>query len=526
MPCFSQDVTFLPLTKLDAKNGLSGINARKIAKDKFGFMWFATQEGVSRFDGRSYINLNSYNVNLKRKISGTDVFDIKPDVTGNYLWALSSYGGLDKIDIKTCNVVASYQISQSVKPGMTLWYKCFYETGDHLIIGTNEGIISRFNKTSNKTDLSFDLSGRFKCDGQLEDIMIDSSNRVWFFVSGKGILMTDSSLSQKLGFISSSQLSDKPFYFTDYSVYGNSLFLTTTLGLKILDTRNIKPIKANSIQSKLYNFFEARELHGISISDGTAVICGKNILSLLDLISGKIKQIKFSGNYDDKSWMTLSNAIFMDKQNIWIASQYGVGWIRNKNPAFVSYYNSFKGDNIKIDHAITICEATDSLVLICGDDGLYSLNHFTSEIEKFKVDDFYYSVFRAPKGYFIASGVSKGLQLLNSELRQSDLVSEFPELAPIKTDLLMCGENYRDSLIFMASQNKNGLYIWNIDAKRIDTINTRSGKISLLNDNINRLFIDSKKRLWIICENAVSVYDFFKKQITHLSLNDPKKRRH
>jgi hypothetical protein len=517
---FSQMKVFLPLTKLEIKDGLPGINVRKITRDKFGFMWFATQDGISRFDGRSYINLNSYNVNSKRKIFGTDVYDIKPDLSGNHLWALTAYGGLNKIELTTCNVVASYQIKQSVKPDTTLWYKCMAESPANLIIGTNEGIISRFNKVSGETDYSFSLEQRFGCGGQLEDIMIDSENRVWYFISGKGILVTDMTFTKRIAFLSSSVLDKQEFFFTDYLIFKDLIFLTTTNGLKVIDTKSLQVAVPADIEASVVKYFSGKELHCISNYGSSVIITGRNILCKINFQSGEIEDIQLAGNYEDRSWITLTNSIYFNDQHIWIGSQYGVGWIRNINTPFVPYYVTLDGKNIKINHAITICAATDSIVLACGDDGLYSVNHFTSQIREIGQKDFYYSVFPVFKDYFIASGVSTGLQLFTNKLKPANILSVFPELRPIKNELMMCSAKLGDSIVFMASQNKNGLYIWNGKTKKIDVINTRSGAISLRNDDINRLFIDSKKLLWIICENAVSVYDPFKKTIDHLNLID------
>ncbi len=484
-------------------------------------MWFATQDGISRFDGKSYINLNSYNADSKRKILGTDVFDIKPDLTGNYLWVLSAYGGLNKIDLKTCTVFSAYQIKQTVKPDTTLWYKCLSENSSYLIIGTNEGIISRFNKASGKTETSFSLTDKFNCPGQLEDIFIDSYNRIWYFISGMGILITDSTLTKKITIIPSSKINKTPFFFTDYAVSQNRVFITTTTGLGIIDIETMMTVAERNINPGYLSHCNNKELHCISILDGVAVISGKNVLLKIKLATEKIETIQLAGNFEDRSWITLTNSVYADSQSIWLGSQYGVGWIRNINSPFVAYYNSMDGSNTKINHAITICAASDSSIIICGDDGLYNLNPNTSLIKKFSIDDFYYSVFRAAKGFFIASGVSKGMQLFNNQFKPTPITSVFPELEHIKNDLIMCSASLGDSIVFMASQNKNGLYIWNTVTKKIQIISTRTGKVALRNDNINRLFLDSRNQLWVVCENTIALYDYRTNSITHLPLIDP-----
>jgi signal transduction histidine kinase len=514
----SQSVNFVPLTKLDIKNGLAGINARKITRDPFGFMWFATQDGLSRFDGSAYINLNSYFPDKKRKLLGTDVFDIKTDLTGRFLWALTSYGGLNKIDLATCNVVGSYQIRHTIKPDTTLWYKCLVETPECVIIGTNEGVISRFVKATHKTDYSISLAQQ-GYPGQLEDIFIDPLHRLWYFISGQGILITDSTLTRKIQFISNSQLGDASLGFTDYAVHGDHLYLTTTSGLKVIN------IKMPAIGSATNTITQDRDLSRshldcISVFGDVAAIAGTNTLFTFNLNTYLKEPVEIAGNYEDRGWLTLVNALFLDKNRLWIGSQYGIGWMRNTVPPFVPYYSSFDGTDVKIKHAITLNAANDSIVLVCADDGLYTVNHYSSVIKKIIGNDFFYSVFPVAKNFYIASGVASGLHLLNAQFAPVNILSIFPELKEIQNDLIMSSAKLNDTLIFMASQNKNGLYIWNTISKKIDIINTRTGATSLRNDNINRLYLDSKKRLWIVCENAVSLLDVSKRTITHLPLID------
>ena len=487
-------------------------------------MWFATQDGISRFDGKSFINLNSYLIDPRRKIIGTDVYDIKSDRSGDFLWVLSAYGGMNKVDLKTCNVSATYQVTHLVKPNLTLWYKCFYETNKYLIVGTNEGIVSLFNKATGKTDRSFSLTDRFNCAGQLEDIYVDSNNRVWFFISGNGILITDETCTTKQTLINDVKLHKNPFFFTDYAIHGNNIFVTTSSGLDMIDAEKMEPLYSANDKYINPGYFSGKELYSISVDGSLAIVSGKNSLSKLNLQNGKIEDIQLAGNYEDRTWLTLTNAVFLNGSTIWIGSQSGIGWIRNIHAPFIPFYSSFDGINVKIDHAITLNAITDSTILVCAIDGLYNLNHHTSVIKKILADDVFYSVFPVPGQQFIASGVSKGLQLLDKNLKPVSLLSGFPELSPIKNDLLMCAAHLGDSVIFMASQNKHGLYIWNTRTRKIDNINTRTNTISLQNDNINRLFIDSRKRLWIVCENAVSIYDYFSKQIQHLSLLDPESK--
>ena len=50
---FCQDLTYI---NYDTKDGLAGSTVYQLCQDKDGFMWFATENGLSRFDGTHFKN--------------------------------------------------------------------------------------------------------------------------------------------------------------------------------------------------------------------------------------------------------------------------------------------------------------------------------------------------------------------------------------------------------------------------------------------------------------------------------------
>jgi ligand-binding sensor domain-containing protein len=67
--------------------GLSQNNVTAMHKDKKGFLWVSTRDGLNRFDGRVF---KSYNQYFSRKFSGSSnrFLEIKEDHVGN-LWLRS-----------------------------------------------------------------------------------------------------------------------------------------------------------------------------------------------------------------------------------------------------------------------------------------------------------------------------------------------------------------------------------------------------------------------------------------------------
>ena len=71
IPCFcylfslGQDYNYV---HYDTKDGLAGSTVYSISQDKDGYMWFATEFGVSRFDGKIFTNFTTDNEELQLRL--------------------------------------------------------------------------------------------------------------------------------------------------------------------------------------------------------------------------------------------------------------------------------------------------------------------------------------------------------------------------------------------------------------------------------------------------------------------------
>ncbi len=93
---FDQPVRFDNLTLED---GLAQGSVYAIHQDRKGFMWFGTQDGISRYDGYSFKNYAHIPFD-STSAQPSFVFDIDEDADG-YLWLAGTFGGVSRLDPST-----------------------------------------------------------------------------------------------------------------------------------------------------------------------------------------------------------------------------------------------------------------------------------------------------------------------------------------------------------------------------------------------------------------------------------------
>jgi two-component sensor histidine kinase/ligand-binding sensor domain-containing protein len=485
-------------------------------------MWFATQDGLNQFDGTRIIRYVASSDESSHRILGSDVYDMVIEESGNNLWCLTAYGGLSKINLITGDVVETFPLPRHPHTGNPLWFQCMSIKNSSIYIGTNEGLYLKFNTSNRNTDIGFvQTTGILH---SVDKIFADDYAHIWFFISNVGMLIKDTSCKKdltiipadKLGNVHTNNISFKDICKLD----SNLLLICSTSGLTIADLKNISLRPTNHLLSNISPDLLYSSLYCISVLGNTILLAGEMGLFLIDRSSNKIEKVSANNLDINKNWLTIINSIAQSGETIWIGSTYGVGWVKNRNNPISSFYSSLNGNGVKIEHSITLFNHNDSVIVACGDDGMYYSNHLEGTITKFSIPDCYYHAFKAPGNYILASGIKKGLQLSDEYFRPASLGEIFPELMPIQKQVFISSAVFEDSIYFLVDQNNKGIYIWNYKTKKIRLLNADSKPIALKSNIINRVYVDKRKKIWIVGDNTVSVYDFYNNTIEHLDLNN------
>ncbi|HXO75091.1 MAG TPA: two-component regulator propeller domain-containing protein, partial [Puia sp.] len=188
---FGQDREFYPFRKYSQADGLSSYNITKILQDINGFVWISTQDGLNCFDGKSFLVFNKQK-DPRHQLAGNTIMDMTEDRKRGLIWLVTSYGGLQAININTRSVHAPDDRDRKALVFNNKWLHSVAVTGDILWIGTYAGLygydlVRHHSITPDGIPPAFGNPDSIKV-GRL---VTDSSGHCWAFCDGQGILVFD-----------------------------------------------------------------------------------------------------------------------------------------------------------------------------------------------------------------------------------------------------------------------------------------------------------------------------------------------
>ena len=174
-------------SNLNLKDGLSQISVLDILQDSKGYMWFATRNGLNRYDGRNFV---VYKNNPKDSLSLTNnhIYCLAEDYNQN-LW-IGTFRGLNVLDMKTNRLTrvadSPYRELEEIAINCLL-----VDSYDRLWIGTGQGLYLYDIPTG--TYHSFQHIEGFEKKG-ITSICETHDGQFWIGTSGDGVWIYDAQL--------------------------------------------------------------------------------------------------------------------------------------------------------------------------------------------------------------------------------------------------------------------------------------------------------------------------------------------
>ncbi|HEY0609086.1 MAG TPA: ATP-binding protein [Chitinophaga sp.] len=514
---YAQTPLFTHFYKLNQQNGLSGTNIRKIISDPNGFIWIATQDGLNRFDGRTFTIFNSGVQDSALATYGSDFHDIVLDPDGKALWAACSNGAIHKINLDACKIAQALPLYGVEGDSTPLPIYQLIAGKGMLNAASNNGYLFRINTKNlgivRKRNLAELMPGHAVI---ISKIMEDEAGLLWVFMDNEGIAVLDREWSKIIRYIPGSP---GVAYNNVCRVMNDKVLVATNGGPLLLDTRAQQAVPLEMFFGRAAVGLDRQETTGVALVEGSLYLSNSKGLFRFDSDTKKLSLIKNAANYPENGLLSNAYALYADTAALWVGNREAVLLAPVHPSPFTGYQYSFNGNNASIGRSYHLLPVSDSVVYSCAPDGIYKINTFQSAIEKADGRQPYYQLVRCPDGNILASGEKQLMTLTAAGMKSAAAV--YPELSIIQNDFLIASAVYKDSLLFLASQLYKGIYIWDARRRKVDTLTLFSQPAQLKDPEINNLFLDREGRLGIVCKSVYSVYDFGKRTITHHPIYDP-----
>ena len=194
---YAEKSNYLYSFNSDLNEGISQLSVMTIYQDSRGYLWFATKNGLNRFNGKEYKIYHREDGN-EQSLSNNSVTSITEDQEG-YLW-VGTNNGLNRIDLNT-NEIKRYNLETNGLVANSI-STVYTDRSGCLWVGTWEGL-NRYNREGDHFEY-------IPIEDDTERAMIvtlleDSSGRFWIGTRNKGLLLCDHQMNLISQFTSESK---------------------------------------------------------------------------------------------------------------------------------------------------------------------------------------------------------------------------------------------------------------------------------------------------------------------------------
>jgi len=167
----------LKFSHLTTNDGLSQGYVTAILQDRRGFMWFATRDGLNRYDGNTFV-VFKHNPNDPGSLNSNFIQDLVEDDRG-FLW-IATNTGVNKFDPATERVTRYLHDPNNPNSiGGAYVTSIARDSSGYLWFGTQDSGLDKFDpKTGTFTHYRNDRDGQFV--GRITHVIEDSRRDIWF----------------------------------------------------------------------------------------------------------------------------------------------------------------------------------------------------------------------------------------------------------------------------------------------------------------------------------------------------------
>ena len=557
------------------KDGLSNSSISSIVQDKDGFMWFGTQGGLNRYDGKN-VKLYEHNPYDKNSLPHRLIQTIFLDYEKNILW-IGTYNGLASFDIYNEEFRHyphipndKFSLSNEVVTAITT------DNDDNVWVGTLDGLnvldpdTGEIKHYFNDADNSFSLS-----NNTVRSILKDSKGRIWIGTY-HGLNLYNPERDNFTSFTpENTEKLKSPYimslsedeqgniwignwgegiveYDPDQGVFMDSI-VTDDNRIYVINAKDKGRIWAGTWGGGLYEYvIEKKELnkyvydqnnlgsishdvvYSIFLDNSDLLWVGTNGNGLNKLNKDKIDYRRFA--YDPQNEISLSHgkvsSIIEDHQgDLWFGIyDGGLNRYNSEKDTMIVYQNDPNKENSLSNDIVTfIYEDSEKNIWVGTNDGLNLYQRETDDFIRFLPDGtennpsgiIPYAMTEDEKGNLWIGYYKNGVD------KWDKAIGKFENYRIETND----ANSITDNLVYSILQDREG-YIWigtNNGLNRFDPENESfknffndPDDINSLSNNTARILLeDSKGRIWIgTTSGGVNVFDKDKGNFKHYNRNN------
>ncbi len=511
------------------ENGLSQSSTNCIAQDKYGFMWFGTQDGLNRFDGYGFtIFKNSFDDSTS--LSDNSIICLLVDKSGT-LWVGTDFGGLNKFNYESQSFTSFKHNRNNLNSISSNHINSIAEDlSGNIWIATNAGL--DFLNTKNNSFIHYkhnSFNNNSLCSDSVNILFVDKNGNLWIGTDN-GLDELDISKKKFSHFKNipgnSASISSNKILAITQSFDGDIWIGTVDAGLNKLDLKNKIFISYKHSKDNASSLGSDSVEALLTDKDGTIWV-GCTSGGINEFIPKLGKFFHFINNpYDPiniEDDQVLS--IFQDREGlIWIGSFTDGVYNLNKNIGLFGKVNKqFNNPNgLNDDQVNAFSEDASGNILIGTDSGgLNILNKETGQFthlmksasENSLINNSIASLYVDTKG-IIWIGTIAGLD------KYDPINKTFKHYKHEKNNPNSLGNPYVNSII---SDNSGNLWIgfWGGGFDKLDALgrfthfkHDPKNPNSLCNDNISDLYLDKHGMIWIGTNEGLDCFNPITKNFT------------
>lgn len=371
------------------RNGLSANKINAVLQDNLGFLWFATEDGLNRFDGYEFKIFRNDPID-SLSLTSNDIWSLLEDSDGN-IWIGTKTGELNRYNFKADNF-SSWNIDpeDEEENGIT----CIFRDRDkNLWIGTYRNGLYLFNPSNNSfrnwkyshEDIN-SLSNNF-----ITGIIQDYNGNLWISTYN-GLNKFNPRISDKTFTKhyyqpnNTESIHSNLIWSINHSqIFNNEIWICTANGLSRIniDDNTIRRI-ALPIEKDLPFGNSISSVHEDILDDEKILWLGSyGGLIKYNLRTGKTERYVSNETQPGQLVSNQINELFKDRSGVfWIITENGISSLSSKtakfNPLYISGQNleALAGLNKKNINALQ--KSDDGTIWIGSSDGLYTLTYLNN----------------------------------------------------------------------------------------------------------------------------------------------------